>query len=426
MKYKKTKIILLVVLIISIFVVKIDSKKKGYSRLFSDQTYHFEALRVLDHATSGGADINEVLHTVGNIQENNDEQWFLEWEKTAQRVEKIADGLEFDSFSRGLAYGRAHNYYRAAEFFMEHGDERKEYISKKMYETFNKSLVYKGVDYKILQVPYEGKSLKAIYYNGGEQAKDKPLLIAINGYDSIQEETYFMFVNAALNRGYSVLTIDGPGQGTSIREKGITFTHEWHKPMTSLIDTFIENYYSPKDIVMIGDSLGGVLVTRAAAFEKRITGIINYDIFYDFAKAATLEYPSFFKKKLYSNEEFPALYKFIFNMIIKMDPKVKWAMNHGSWVMGIEKPWDIMRSYSKYKVSDIGENVDCHVLLLAGEEDHFVPLEFLDLNVKALPNAKSIETIVYDKESGGQEHCQIGAPFLWRADVFNWIEKKFP
>lgn len=422
---KKTLGFIMVIIAIAIILSEATVSKKGNSRLFDDQTYHFEALRVLDHATSGGADLNEVLQTCARIEQNNDEQWYQEWKKTAERVEGVADQLLYDNYSKGLAYARAHNYYRATEFFMSDDDVRKKHISKKMYETFNKSLNYKGVVHEIIEVPYEGKSLKAIYYPGGSGAKEKPLLVAINGYDSTQEETYFMFVNAALKRGFSVITIDGPGQGTSIRERGILFTHEWHKPMTALIDKFIELKYEPKDIVMLGDSLGGVLVTRAAAFEKRITGIINYDIFYDFAEASTYKFPQFFRDALFSDEKYPDFHKLIFKFILKTNPKAKWAITHGSWVMGIEEPWELLKNYKKYRVEDIADKVDCHVLLLAGEKDHFVPIEYLDLNIKALTNAKSIESIVYDEESGGHEHCQIGAPFLWRGDVFNWIEKRF-
>ena len=37
----------------------------------------------------------------------------------------------------------------------------------------------------------------------------------------------------------------------------------------------------------------------------------------------------------------------------------------------------------------------------------------------------SITTKVYDRASGGQEHSQLGAPTLWQADFFDWIEEKF-
>jgi len=32
---------------------------------------------------------------------------------------------------------------------------------------------------------------------------------------------------------------------------------------------------------------------------------------------------------------------------------------------------------------------------------------------------------VYDRVSGGHEHSQFGAPTLWQADFFAWIEEKF-
>lgn len=63
--------------------------------------------------------------------------------------------------------------------------------------------------------------------------------------------------------------------------------------------------------------------------------------------------------------------------------------------------------------------------MLAGDDDHFVPSSFLELNKQALTNANDLETILYTKETGGNEHCQVGAMLTWHADVLEWLSKKF-
>ena len=44
---------------------------------------------------------------------------------------------------------------------------------------------------------------------------------------------------------------------------------------------------------------------------------------------------------------------------------------------------------------------------------------------EALTSARSVSTKIYDRESGGAEHCQMGAPTLWHADLFDWLSEKF-
>jgi hypothetical protein len=62
----------------------------------------------------------------------------------------------------------------------------------------------------------------------------------------------------------------------------------------------------------------------------------------------------------------------------------------------------------------------------AGEEDHFVPFEQVKQFENSLTQARSVTSVVYDRESGGAEHCQFGAITLWHAAFFDWLLQKFP
>ena len=63
--------------------------------------------------------------------------------------------------------------------------------------------------------------------------------------------------------------------------------------------------------------------------------------------------------------------------------------------------------------------------LFAGVEDHFVPIEQVAQFEKALTAARSVTTKVYDRSSGGAEHCQLGAQTPWHIDFFDWMLAKF-
>ena len=61
------------------------------------------------------------------------------------------------------------------------------------------------------------------------------------------------------------------------------------------------------------------------------------------------------------------------------------------------------------------------MLILAGTEDHFIPVAQAADFARALTAARSVRTMVYDRASGGTDHCQMGAQSLWQADLFDWL-----
>jgi hypothetical protein len=75
-------------------------------RFFADQTYHFETLRTVGYAVSGGDDIGEVLETVKQITEGDAQSWFAAWAAASERVHDLAERTR-DPVSKGDAYLRA-------------------------------------------------------------------------------------------------------------------------------------------------------------------------------------------------------------------------------------------------------------------------------------------------------------------------------
>jgi hypothetical protein len=135
--------------------------------------------------------------------------------------------------------------------------------------------------------------------------------------------------------------------------------------------------------------------------------------------------PDFFRAELYGDDP-PSLKSRIgLELIVRFDRKVRWAMSHGAWVMGKSSPWEVMKAYRDYMLRDVSAEITCDVLLLAGSRDHFVSGDLVEKNANALVHARSLKTIVYDEDTGGQEHCQVGAATLWWADVFQWLEETY-
>lgn len=399
------------------------SLRRGQSRFFNDQAFHFQTLRALNDIRADGADTAEVLETIKHIQDGDTQSWFTAWENTGNRVLQRAQGIA-DPTSRGQAFLRAHNYLRTAEFFLAPNDARRPESFESNVKAFHLGLKALGVQYERITVPFGQHHLNAIYYPGPAGAEAKPLIVVCGGFDSTLEELYFVLVRGAFERGYSVLTYEGPGQGAVLREQKLGFTPEWEKPTKAVLDTFLENHARPPKTVLLGMSMGGYLAPRAAAFDERIDGVVAYDVMFDFGEVVERSAPGFiFTLHQYG---FNTLARWLVGFKSHLSPGFAWGVQNGMWVMNTGSAMETVDALRAYTLEPVAGKIKADVLILAGANDHFIPVsQVVDFQQK-LSGARSVTTVVYDRESGGAEHCQMGAQALWHADFFDWMEKKFP
>jgi pimeloyl-ACP methyl ester carboxylesterase len=390
---------------------------------FDDQTYHFQTLRALNDIPYGGADTSEILETIKHIKSGDADSWYSAWQRTGDRVAGFACRTK-DPISRGRALLRAHNYYRTAEFFLAPRDPRRLVSWQKNIGTFYKGLDTLGVRYERISAPYGALHLNALYFPGPQGSEKLPLIVICGGFDSTLEELYFVLVAAGLERGYSVLAYEGPGQGSIIREQGVPFTHQWEKPTGAILDEYLRMHPLPVKIVLLGMSMGGYLAPRAAAFDERIDGVVAFDVFFDFEAISSRSVPPiafwFGRHGL----------GFLLNGVVKIksavSPGLRWALQNSMWVMGTHGLLETAEAFRAYTLQDVAQRIKGDVLILAGEDDHFVPVEQVRQFERSLTQARSVTSVIYVRESGGAEHCQLGAVTLWHADFFNWLTQKFP
>ncbi|MGO9004958.1 MAG: alpha/beta hydrolase family protein [Beijerinckiaceae bacterium] len=394
----------------------------GQTRFFLNQTYHFQTLRVFNDIPAGGADTGEILQAIKSIRSGDAQSWYRGWEAAAERTMALAAGAR-DAQSRGGALLRAHNYFRTAQFLLPPNDPKRPTAFAKDTAAFYEGLDALAVRHEVFAAPYLDASLKAIYYPGAEGANAKPLIVFFGGYDSTLEELYFVLAAAAQQRGYSVLTFEGPGQGGALREQGLTFTHEWEKPTSAVLNEFLAQHDRPTKMIMVGMSMGGYLAPRVAAFDERADGVVAFDVFFDLSQTARRYMPSI--AFWLHDHGFAALVSFLVKVKCALNPDAAWALHNGRWVMGTHDAIETVRAFDPYTLKDCAPRIRGDVLILAGKNDHFVPISQVQAFERSLTNARSVTTCVYDETSGGAEHCQLGAATLWHRDFFDWIEVKF-
>jgi dienelactone hydrolase len=380
--------------------------RTGNSRFFTNETYHFETLRMTGYIPSGGADTGEILETVKLITEGDSQSWYEAWSNTVDRVTALAESTR-DPMSKSAAYMRAHNYQRTGEFLLPPDDEKRKPSWKKTIALFDKGLEAGAIRCERITVPYEGASLRALYFPGGASSEHKPLIVVVGGFDSILEELYFVIGVPAVQRGYSVLLYEGPGQGDALRAHGLTFIPEWERPNGAVLDEFLRTRAKPSTIVLVGMSMGGYFAPRAAAFDSRIDGVVAFDACYDFGACA---------KPVLSAAA---------NPLAANNPDVMWAYHNSLWTLGTKGLDDTLKAVDAFALAPIADRIRQDVLILAGADDHFIPQNQAGDFEKALINARTVTTRTFDRRSGGSQHCQAGNLTLMYAAVFDWLLAKF-
>jgi dipeptidyl aminopeptidase/acylaminoacyl peptidase len=389
--------------------------------IFKDPQYSFQTLRAMGYAVSGGADIGEVLKTAYAITEGDDESWYREWLKTAQQCEKAAN----DFLSRGRrisarqAFFKASNYYRTAEFFLHTHPEDPRILAtwKQSRNSFLKGAALADHPIIPVKIPFEGTTLPGYLCLVDASGKKRPLLIVQTGFDGTKEELYFETAYFAIKRGYHVLLFEGPGQGEVIRIQNLPFRPNWETVVTPVLDYAIKRKeVDTAKIALMGISFGGYLAPRAVAFEKRIMACIANGGVYDFHMGAQLTPDE--EKAIDTRKGAEEMDKAIYEKM-KSDPSLRWIMANGMFTFHAKSPSAWLKMTRPYSMKDVAAKITCPTLICDSEGDKDLPGQASKL-YDALRCPK--DYMLFTKEEGAEEHCQMGAIVISNARILDWLD----
>ncbi len=155
-------------------------------------------------------------------------------------------------------------------------------------------------------------------------------------------------------------------------QTGLNMTYEWEKPVAAVLD-----FSELEGVTLIGVSLGGYLALRAAAYEPRIRHVVAWNVIWDALRGFNRDKLERFFAAIRNGR------KMMINIVAavtrKLDDIVDWLITHDMYITGTETPFDHLHEFMKYQTMDLSPLIEQDVLLLAGENDHFVPVEFLEL-----------------------------------------------
>ena len=347
----------------------------------------------------------------------DEEQMLAEIRKAAPAIHDYADWRRtFSALSdAALAQDRTLAgafYLRLAEFFMFADDPAKKAARERFV---NLVLGVYGLSRRDRTlIAFGSGALPAYRFTARDP---KGTLVLFGGYDSYIEEWLSMFT-LLRDVGYDVIAFEGPGQGGALEEYGLKFTSAWHRPVAAVLD-----HFGLSDVALIGLSLGGCLVFRAAAFEPRVRRIVAWDALTDLMacelRAMAPAGPRRAAFRLLTHA--PVFLDSAVRRSMKRSPVADWGMKQGMHTFGVTSPHALFDAMRSFTTTDVSARITQDVLVLAGTEDNLVPRDQVVDQLHLLPNAASVTVRVFTRADQAQNHCQVGNFGLALRYILEWL-----
>lgn len=368
----------------------------GYHHLHDDVALNFQLNRF-----SPGARIEDFRLAASRIR--NLQDWKRELLALAERA---------DSEGRRA---NAAACYRAAEFFIPTSDPDKRRVYDRFIALFEE--LTNDRDYQQREVPFRGSMLPTLHLPL-EGATDT--LVVHGGFDSFQQDL-FPAAEALRAAGYRVILFEGPGQGAALYRHGLHMTPEWEPAVGAVLDA-----YGIERCSLLGLSLGGYLALRAAAFERRVKRVIAFGVMADFLECFTRAggpvLGPLLRLGLRSGAD--RIIDRVSERRMQQDLLAAWGIPHGMHVMGVETPSAFFRKVSRFNTRSFSGSITQDVLLIAGAEDHYVPIrQFFD-QARSLTGVRSLTGRIFTAAEKCQNHCQVGNVSLALRTIVGWLDER--
>jgi alpha-beta hydrolase superfamily lysophospholipase len=323
---------------------------------------------------------------------------------------------EFSAASdRTLAAGNPYEaaiLARGADFFMVASDARKRRLRERFVSIMRASWGVGEPDH----VPFGNGYLPLYRFT---PANPRGTIVVFGGFDSYIEEFFPIMLNLR-DQGHDVVAFEGPGQGGALEDRGLAMTPDWQRPVGAILDRL-----SLSGVTLIGISLGGCLVIRAAAHEPRVSRVVAWDALSDFLESILHQVPPTGQTVL------RALLSVHADAVIDpmvsrsaRNPVQEWGLAQAMHVFGVNSPAAALRAAAGYRTQEISPLVRQDVLLLAGAEDHYVPAHQVYDQAAGLTNARSVTTRMFSRSESAQAHCQIGNLPLVIRTITEWLDRR--
>jgi len=390
---------------------------------FNDASFVFQSLWRFGVIAAGGSDLGELLTITSRIEDYDKESWYKSWDAMADKVRGLGDEYaeSLHAVSAKEAYLRATNYYRASEIYFSKDDPRKHLAWEKGRKSFLKAAVLSSGLIEPVRIPYEKTTLPGYFIKADNSGTKRPLLLIQTGLDGTAEDLYFILGAHAAKRGYNCLIYEGPGQGEVISVEKLPFRHDWEEVVTPVVDYALARpEVDPDRLAIIGYSMGGYLVPRALAYEKRIKwGIVDGGVYSVFDGTMT-KFPDEVRKGVGKSRSKKTVNELAYKEM-ETHPDLRQFINQMLWTFEADTPYDLFSKLRKYSMVDVLGKIETEMLVLNSSDDQIAGS---NAQAKRFYNGLKSKKTYYEfnTDHGAQFHCQSGAPFVSAERILNWLD----
>lgn len=392
---------------------------------FSDNPdFDFEIRCAVGAGVGGAGDPGEILAAVAGVRKGDHEGWFDAWAGLGARTLATADAAASrgHSVSAASAYLRSSAYYAVAVNAVSAlaDSDRLAPTFAKQQEGWRGFIGHTPVSVEEVAIPYDGGSLPGWFFRPAGQAR--ATLVLVNGSDGSLAALWGVAGAAALERGYSVLLFDGPGQQSELFERGIPFRPDWENVLTPVYDFVAgQEGVDASRIAVYGISQAGYWVARAVAFEHRFVAAITDPGVVDVSTSWTDHIPKSLMKLLDEKDYAKFDKEMAFGMKFSAENARTWQFRARPY--GKTGYAETVEAVRQYTVADVAGQITTPLLILSPENEQFWPGQAEQL-AALTPDVSTL--IRFTAAEGADEHCQPLARALTAQRMYDWLEEQLP
>jgi len=330
--------------------------------------------------------------------------WCEEWCALGARVETLGNFAEAADHRLTATdhFLRAGMYWFTGERFVAPGEEKRA-IGAKALELQHRGLARRHPQIERVEVPFEGRTLPALFLKARGRAARAPTVVIFDGMDNCKEMSVLFAGLEFARQGWHTLAIDGPGQGESLRLRDIYARHDYEVPGAAAYEYVASRPdVDPTKVVAMGYSFGGYYATRIAAREKRYCAAV--------AMSAPHWDLAAWQRDIKRRQD--------------ADPKsTPQSTFHFRWIMGCLNDGDAaIRKAEAFSPGAVAGEVSMPFLIVHGADDTVVPA----VNAHKLHEALGADRKhlkIFSAEEGGSYHAQMDNRQLGITYIADWISE---
>jgi alpha-beta hydrolase superfamily lysophospholipase len=249
------------------------AQRLGSRYRFDDDDMDLFFVAAMGWGPSGGLDAGQVFYVASQIADGDSDSWVQAFGDYGDEMNRQADAWKAKGWmqSAGEARLKAFASYRSAWQFAPPGP-----VFQALYAqhrlAFAAAMEELALPATPFQVDWQDKTLPGVFFRNPD--RHAPVVLVIGGADTCHEDLFLTAGRKLFERGYSVALVDLPGQGNTAAD-GLHWEPAAEKPIMAVTDALVERFAArPGHIALLGLSLGGYFVARAAGHDPRFATVM--------------------------------------------------------------------------------------------------------------------------------------------------------